>query len=259
MINTLKRALGLKVFPKLGHKMDPEDSRDWHVDKLLARVGAPAMVPLKGSVYSPELKIKDQGGTGSCEGQSVANATRAAYLALGLPCPDLSALFVYYCSRALQTPNKIVDDGAYIRDGIKTLQQFGECTELSWKFVESRVNTAPSWSAYRDAISRRGIRGYYAIPNGDVNRIKQAIAAKIPVVAGWQIDNAFLNETDTGVQGPCRGPSIGGHAMMLERFEGDTFMIVNSWGTSWRVDGRFRASADFVAQCNSAWAIDVRG
>lgn len=258
MINTIKRALGFKVLPKLCHKMDPEDSRDWHVDSLLLKVGSPSEVPTSGSVYAPQLRIKDQGDTGSCLGQSVANATRAAYLALGDTCPDLSALFIYYCSRALVTPATIVDNGAYLRDGIKTLQQFGECSETVWQFQESKVNTPPSWSAYRNAVSRRGIRGYYSIPNGDVKRIKRALAAKVPVVAGWMVDDSFMDGSKTDIQGPCTGRNLGGHAMMVESFEGDTFTMVNSWGTDWRRGGRFLANADFIATCNSAWAIDVR-
>ena len=258
VIREIKRSLGLKVGPKLALKQDKPDSRDWHIDTLLAKVGAPAAVPAAGSVFSQFTIIKDQGGTGSCEGQSVSNATRAAYLALGQMCPDLSALFIYYGSRSI-AGGPIIDEGAYIRDGIKTLQQVGECTETVWPFIEGRVNSSPSWAAYRDATKRRGIRGYYAIPNGDVNRVKQALAAKIPVVGGWTLDNGFMNFYFKGVQEACTGPSVGNHAMFVESFQGDTFTLVNSWGYNYRESGRFRASSGFMASGWSYWGIDVRG
>lgn len=240
----------------MGHREDKPDARDFHIDDLLLKVGAAAAVPTTGSADSKILMVKDQLDTSSCEGQSLANGLRAAYLARGIDCPDLSALFVYYGSRANLSP-VLTDDGAYIREGIKVLQKVGECPELAWPFIKARVNKAPSWSAFQQAIPRRGVRGYYAIPNGDVDRIKRTLNAKIPVSAGWMIDEAFMDENFRGIQGVCKGPPVGGHAMTIMSFEGNTFTVLNSWGTGYREGGRFRASADFIATCNSAWALDV--
>jgi hypothetical protein len=242
----------------MGHRVDILDPRDFHVDELLLKVGAAAAVPTYGSADSKVLVVKDQLDTSSCEGQALANGLRAAYLAKGIDCPDLSALFVYYGSRANLSP-VITDDGAYIREGIKVLQKIGECPDINWPFIRSRVNKAPSWTAFQKAIPRRGVRGYYAIPNGDVDRIKRTLAMKIPVTAGWLVDEAFMDDTFKGIQGPCTGKAVGGHAMTIVSFEKDTFKVLNSWGTGYREGGRFRASADFIATCNSTWALDVGG
>jgi hypothetical protein len=221
------------------------------------KVGAAAAVPTSGSVYSPLLKIKDQGGTSSCEGQSISNALRAAYLALGMDCPDLSASFIYYGS-ILKSGGPVIDDGATFRDGIKALVDIGECDEASWPFLEKKVIAPPGWKAYQNAVRRRGIRGYYSIPAGDVDRVKRTLAAKIPVVGGWELDDAFMNENFTGIQGPCKGKIIGMHAMMIESFTGNIFTDLNSWGTGYREKGRYRSNADFVAAAVNLWAMDVR-
>lgn len=251
------KALGFAQPSGLGFKADRVDPRDFPVDELLMRVGA-AVVPVEGNADSPELVVKDQTYTNSCAGQSIANAVRASYLALGQDCPDLSALFSYYGSRA-ENSKVISDDGAYLRDGIKVLQKLGECPESAWPFVEGRVNRPPSWSAYRAAVPRRGVRGYYKIPDGDVDRIKRTLAAKIPVVAGWSIDAAFAENTSPGtIQGRCRGKSIGGHAMVILSFYKNKFRCLNSWGKGFRDGGRFDADEEFIAQAISPWAIDVR-
>jgi C1A family cysteine protease len=49
-----------------------------------------------------------------------------------------SRLFIYYNERLVDN-DIAVDGGAYLRDGIKTLNQLGVCTETDWPYV----STAP--------------------------------------------------------------------------------------------------------------------
>ena len=257
LLDSLWNAMGYPLRRGMGHKGPRPSDKDAPIAELFLKLGAPAAVPTSGSTYSPLLLVKDQGQTESCVGQSVSNAVRAAYLALGQQCPDLSALFVYYGTRAIRTP-RVSDDGGYLRDAESSLQVTGECDEVHWAFSEGRVNTPPAWSAYQNAIARRGKRRYYIINPGDVDSVKRALAAKVPVVGGWQVDDAFMDATIKGTQGPCKGKIVGGHAMMIESFDKDLFTNLNSWGKSYRLGGRYAASSDFIATANTLVAIDVR-
>jgi len=243
-------------------KPDKPDTRDYHVDGLLLSLNklSVEIEPLAGSVYDPRIQVKDQKSSGSCTGQSAANGLREAYLAQGLDCPDLSALFAYYGGRELEgTANS--DDGAFLRDIIKTFQQVGECPESAWPFNEKKVLVAPSWSAYRAAIARRGTRKYYRIPTkvaSTVPNVKKLLAAKIPVIGGWAVDQSIMDENRVEPQDVCSGPSLGGHAMLIEGFNLDTFDMLNSWGKSYRQGGRFKATRKFIQSATDLWAVDVR-
>jgi hypothetical protein len=259
IIQSISSFFSGKPVRKFALKIDKPDSRDFHVDALLCTLTV-AAEPTSGSVYDSRIVVKDQGSTGSCAGQSGANGLRAAYLAQGIDCPDLSAFFAYYGARDLEgTANQ--DEGAYLRDIVKTFQQMGECPESAWPFKESKVLTAPTWSAFRAAIPRRGLRGYYRIPTGmpsTVPTVKKLLAAKIPVFGGWQVNKSIMDAAKLTPQEACKPPYVGGHAMLIESFDGDIFTNLNSWGKSYRKGGRFLATRGFINSANDLWALDVR-
>lgn len=238
-----------------GYRPDPEDERDFVLAKLDRLELAP---PRAASVHHPDLLIRDQGATGSCVGQAISNAVRLGYLVGNGDenCPDLSALFAYHEARILDG-GPMDDVGATIRSGVKGVQKSGVAPASTWPFDEGQVNEMPSWRAYRSAHDRRGLRGYYRIPGGDVEGVRKAIAARCPVVGGWMIDREFMHHQGGSVLGVPREPFLGGHAILIESYDGDTFTIVNSWGVGWGDGGRARVSAAFVAAGRDLWAIDV--
>jgi hypothetical protein len=248
----------------LGYREDPLDSRDRQVGELLEKLGVAAAEPPKtASVFHTQIRIKDQGSTQSCVGQSVSQAVQIAYLMDSVACRELSALFAYYNARAEESPcpelDTIKDVGAYIRLAIKGLQKLGEAEEWAWPFKEGKVNKRPSWTSYRNASSRRGVRGYYRISTGDVvNQVKLAISQRRPVVGGWRIDEAFCKPEGVGIVKAITRDFVGGHAMLVESYSADgSFTLVNSWGADWREGGRVRVSAEFIESVNDMWAIDV--
>jgi hypothetical protein len=237
-----------------GAKPDVRDRRDVYIQSA----GLVSTAPHGGHTLDHGFESKDQDGTGSCCGQGVANAVRDAYLANDIDCPELSALYAYYASRRMWT-RKPSDNGTSVRDTIKALKRFGIATEFKWPMMPSRVNRRPYWSAFHSAMDRRGIRGYYRIPKGDLNGVRSAIAAGMPVVGWWRVDSAFMRLGYPGTVGPCRLPFIGNHCMEVPTFyENGDFGIVNSWGARWRHNGRQRVTGAFVQEMNDGWAIDIR-
>ena len=107
---------------------------------------------------------------------------------------------------------------------------------------------------------RRGLRGYYRIPTGDVDRVRHAIAAGFPVVGGWLVDRVFLDWSGAGIIGPQDADAIvGGHAMAIVAYAGDEFRLANSWGVRWGAGGFALARASFIAAARDVWALDVGG
>ncbi len=244
--SSLLRRRGLGCLPE---QPDPRDFR-------LEALGLSASIPSSASVRAG-ITAKEQGGTQSCTGQAVAQALRTAYIVQGIECPDLSALAIYYWGRATGGDQNY-DGGSRLRDVLSVVQKLGCPDETVWPFSTFQVNAAPKTRAVFSAAKRRGLKGYHRVYTPQDVRI--AIAAGFPVVAGWEIDRAFLDDGDHGsLLDVPSGPIIGRHAMMIESYSQDTsFLILNSWGQGWRFDGRAYVTQGFVEKMQDAWAIDVR-
>ncbi len=247
------RILSGRARPRFGYRPDPTDNRD----RMLASLELASDVPLSATVVKRPFTIKSQGSTGSCVGQSVAQAVQLAFAHDDAMVQDLSALFVYYNSRKESGDDTITDNGTYLRTAIKSVQKFGVCPELVWPFSSSKVNRMPTWNAYRTAHDRRGVRGYYRIESGNLLDVKRAIASGRPVVAGWQVDAAFKAHRGSTVVGAQHEPFVGGHAMVVVGYTASYWDIVNSWGTGWGDNGLAIVNDSFMRQARDLWAVDV--
>lgn len=265
MLRGLRDQLRYLLRPErgFGYRPDQPDHRDYRLSALKLS----GDIPDAASLLSTPIAIKDQMASSSCPGQSVAQAVRLAY-AVGNsePCPDLSALFVYFNAR-MEDGAGMGDDGATLRGAIKSLQRFGVCPEDKWAFALSRVNREPDWKARRAAHDRRGIRGYYRIDAGDVLGVKTALANKKPVVGGWEVNEAFRRYNGSYVLGKLSAPYIGRHAMVIGAYDSRASTIakygaprntmINSWGTDHGDNGLIYVDDEFIERALDLWAIDV--
>lgn len=243
-----------------GYLPDLLDHRDFDFDRLgLASSRLPAEVSLR-----PEgLRPFNQGSTNTCVAQAVAQAIRirAAHQSGALPEP-LSRLAIYWNARAYHGATR-QDLGTHIRFAIRGLQVYGAPPEHVWPFetglLGGRVNKKPSLASYQLGHDFGGVRGYYRIRDAGERKllaIKAAIAAGYPVVAGWMVDRDFLDDAGPVLVDAQRGPIVGGHAMLLDGYSGETGAIVNSW-PSWRAGGFATFTADMLLEAIDVWAIDV--
>lgn len=237
-----------------GYKPDPHDSRDhWLPGSMRA-----ALLPVAAETWNPVCAPKDQGATSSCVGQAVAQGLRLAWLHLGQACPELSALEVYDVARSLEGEPGI-DNGTYIRLAIGAVQKGGVCDEAAWPFSAAKINTPLPLRVVRAGWSRRGLRHYYRIANGDTQGIRAALAAGLPVVGGWAVTQSFEDWNPTkGPISKLSGAILGGHAMCIHGYNRDVFHGVNSWGPDWGRGGHWDATAQFISHASDLWALDVR-
>ena len=119
--------------------------------------------------------IYDQGQIGPCTANALAAAVEYDRLRSGQePVFIPSRLFLYYNERKLEG-SVASDAGAYIRDGVKSLNQLGICPETEWPYVPTPAEseggsfptgsapaTQPPQQAYNEAANHR-ISSYQAL------------------------------------------------------------------------------------------------
>lgn len=220
------------------HIPDTPDERDY-IYKT-ATTTFPTSVDLRPQM-SP---IVDQGQLGSCTANAIASGLRE-YMEIinGQSLTRLSRLYLYYKEREIEGTLS-EDSGAYIRDGMKVLQQFGCAPETEFPYDITKFKDAPTAIAEQDAATFK-VAEYHRITSYD--DMKAALANGQPVVIGITVYESF--ETyDVSNGGLLPTPDttkekmLGGHALLAigynpKEHPGDYIVIRNSWGKDWGDNG----------------------
>jgi C1A family cysteine protease len=235
IIPAIEKAKPPFSIPKYHYVKDKVDTRDHPYQ--LTNASQPNIVDLRMYCSS----IEDQGNLGSCTGNAIAGAIELIDKKNGINL-DVSRLFIYYYERLLEgTVN--YDSGAYIRDGIRAVYNYGAPTENLWPYNISKFKTVPTQAAITDAAKRK-VTSYQRADN--FNAVMDAITAGYPVIVGFSVYSSFESPTvaRTGVMpypNTSRERLLGGHAVLLVGYNrnNNTFIARNSWGSNWGDGGYF--------------------
>jgi C1A family cysteine protease len=224
-----------------GWKPSPPDVRDYKL-RFYGAEYAPE-VDLRTTGFLPE--IWDQGQLGSC----TAHGAGAAY-SFDLEKQftsdnfDPSRLFIYYTTREIEgTVDQ--DSGAYIRDAIKSLNQYGAPPSTDWAYDISRFTEKPPQQAYDNGKLREAVK--YAAVSQNAAEMKACLTAGYPIVIGFTVYDSF-ESAEVASTGDVPMPSLnekvaGGHCVLIVGYtvrNGNPVWIArNSWGTGWGDQGYF--------------------
>jgi C1A family cysteine protease len=222
-------------------------------DKLYAAIARPpAALPPSVDLRKTFSPVEDQGTIGSCTANAIVGALEYLENKDKLPLADLSRLFVYYNERVMEhTVNS--DNGAFIRDGIKTTVKQGVCTELKWPYVKSKLYTKPTAACYKEASDHQ-VTSYHRIST--FNEMRQCLAEGYPFVFGFTVYTAFMSSevAKSGVLNmPQPGEKVeGGHAVVGVGYDDaqKRFLVRNSWGSGWGMKGYYTMPYDYLSDRN---------
>jgi len=92
--------------------------------------------------------VYDQGSLGSCTANALAAAFQFEQKKQSIPNFIPSRLFIYYNERVLIHTEQS-DSGAFIRDGIKTMNTDGVCNEKDWPYIIPQFTVKPPSPLYK--------------------------------------------------------------------------------------------------------------
>ena len=234
---------------RYGWVPDLPDHRDF---LFAARHALPARLPVSVDLRPTCSPVEDQGQLGSCTANALAGALEFLEDKDGIRFTDVSRLFIYYNERIVEHTVQ-TDSGAMLRDGIKVLAQQGVCAEMLWPYVTGRFAARPSPRCYADAAKRR-ISTYERLEMLD--DMRACLAAGFPFVFGFTVYESFESASvaKTGlVPMPRSGEqNVGGHAVLAVGYNDKEkrFLVRNSWGTNWGLEGYFKMPYAYLANRN---------
>jgi C1A family cysteine protease len=221
-------------------------------------------LPTKVDLRKKCPPVYDQGELGSC----TANAIGAAFefeLMKQNKAKDFtpSRLFIYYNERVIEhTVN--IDNGAEIRDGIKSVNKQGVCHETMLPYDIKKFAVKPSAACYTEALKHQVIRYQRVLQS--VDQMKACLAEGYPFVFGFTVYDSFESSTvaKTGkVNLPKKTESVvGGHAVMAVGYsdKAHRFIVRNSWGSDWGLKGYFTMPYQYLTDSNLSddfWTIRI--
>ena len=229
------------------HHLD-EKHRD--IASRMALAPLPDSVDLRGGFPEPF----NQGRLGSC----TANATIgvAMYEIMQVtkkPCDMLSRLFLYYNTRDIEgTVND--DKGANLVDVIISLHKQGVCKEVNWTYSDDRetFKKKPAPACYTEGLKCRDLDpDHTASVAQNLNTLKTILSLNCPIVVGIMIFESFesMIVAKTGVvpmPNMARERCLGGHAVVIVGYDNQNWLMRNSWGKGWGIEGYFKLPLPYL-------------
>ena len=179
----------------------------------------------------------------------------------GLPDFTPSRLFIYYNERTIEGTVD-ADSGAMIRDGMKSVNKLGVCSEDEWNYDIAKFRDKPTHKCYTDAATHQAL--VYRAVLQDLHQMQGCLASGYPFVFGFSVYESFEGQevARTGVVPlPKKGEKqLGGHAVLAVGYDDkdQTFWVRNSWGTGWGQSGYCKMPYSYLTSSGLAsdfWAL----
>ncbi len=204
--------------------------------------------------------VYDQGALGSCTANALGAAFQFGQKKQAIPNFVPSRLFIYYNERVLIN-SVLSDSGAFIRDGIKTMNKEGVCNEKDWPYQISQFSVKPAAALYKKAATNQ-VLSYLHLTNSNLGQLQSCLYEGFPFVFGFTVYQSFQTIGKNGMM-PMPAPTeqrLGGHAVMAVGYDNSkqVFIVRNSWSSGWGDLGYFYMPYSYITDINRAddfWTI----
>lgn len=239
---------------RYGWKKDIPDPRDYLYRDTKVDITIPDKVDLRPACSS----VEEQGQLSSCTANALAGNLEFLEIKDKQFFFHISRLFIYFNERWIEGDTS-EDNGAQLRDGIKSLVKWGYCSEARVPYDITKFTRKPSCIAYAEAKKHK-IASYLSIRSMD--EMRHCLADGYPFVFGFDVYESFESDevAQTGiVPMPKDGEQLlGGHAVCAVGYDQtkELFIVRNSWGADWGDKGYFYLPFEFVIKyATDFWSI----
>ena len=153
----------------LGWMPDLPDNRDHLYSAPLAKL---RVLPTKVDLRRRCPRVYNQGQIGSCTANAIAAAIEFDRKKQKLSDFIPSRLFIYYNERSIEHSIPL-DNGAQIRDGIKSVAKEGACPETEWPYDDTPADSTTNLWSNRSQTEAKTIGGLLQggkkIPRGELS------------------------------------------------------------------------------------------
>jgi C1A family cysteine protease len=228
-------------------------------------------VPTGATVTISNVQVSSKDGTITYLTTVVPSSTPAPTPTPTKKVIQVSRLFEYYATRKIEGTLS-EDSGATIRDTIKAGAKYGVADESAWPYDIKQFAKNPPTTVWTAAAGHL-ITSYHSIADGDITTMKAALVSGYLVGYGFQVYDYFLTQ-EMSTKGFLPLPKStetlqGGHAQCLVGYDDNkvnpfdatdkgAFLVRNSWGTSWGLEGYYYVSYKYIANTKLAsdfWVI----
>jgi len=247
----------VKRYGWIPDRPDPRDQLFQVPPKIMSKL--PEVVGLRANCPP----VYNQGDLNSCTANAIAAAVQFDLMKQNERSFMPSRLFLYFNERSMAGDVK-TDTGAPIRDGIKCIARIGDCPETLWPYIASRFAVKPPEACYAQARKYRAVRYQRLSQKGE--QLRGCLASGYPFVLGIKVYAGFEGskvEKTGHVPMPGSGQKPkGGHAVLAVGYDDSKkwFLIRNSWGDEWGINGYFTLPYAYALDENLAsnlWTIRV--
>jgi C1A family cysteine protease len=241
--------------------------QDWTPENAAeaGMLSAPAAIPASKDLRAAWWSINNQGNTGSCVGWATADSVmrwhfvKANRLTTNV---KLSPRFVWMASKETDTfttrPGTFLEqEGTSLKAALDIARKYGAVTDPILPFSGALYSGDPN--TFYALAAQRKISSYFNL--GRVLSVwRNWIATKGPILVRLDVDATWDHATQTGGNLTVYQPATtrGGHAVALVGYTPTTFIVRNSWGTTWGAGGfGFASDAYAAAAFTEAYGVQL--